>query len=94
MSEETDVMLVPRFAAGVKLRFDDVRARWVLLAPERMFVPDEQAVAVLRLIDGERSVAGIVENLVAAYHAPRELIAADVAALLLELSQRKALRLR
>jgi pyrroloquinoline quinone biosynthesis protein D len=37
---------VPCFGAGVKFRFDQVRDGWVLLAPERLFQPDETAVEI------------------------------------------------
>jgi pyrroloquinoline quinone biosynthesis protein D len=80
------------FARGVKLRFDEVRESWVLLGPERAFVPDEHAVEVLKLIDGERTETGIVDALAARYDAPRETIAKDVAAMLDDLAQRGAVR--
>ena len=35
-----------------KFRFDEVRQAWIVLAPERLLLPDEQAVAVLQLVDG------------------------------------------
>jgi pyrroloquinoline quinone biosynthesis protein D len=77
---------VPRLARGMRLREDAARGRWVVLGPERMFVPDETALEVLRLLDGARSVAAIVDDLAARYDAPREEIAADVTALLEELA--------
>ena len=46
-----DAAAIPRLARGVKLREDAVRGRWIVLAPERMFVPDEIALEVLRLPD-------------------------------------------
>ena len=47
----------PRLPRGVKLRRDDVRGRWTLLAPERIFEVDATAAAVLGLCDGERHVS-------------------------------------
>lgn len=79
---------VPRLARGVRLREDAARGRWVLLGPERMFVPDETALAVLRMLDGVRSVDAIVDALAARYDAPREEIAADVLAMLRELAEK------
>ncbi|MBB5692895.1 pyrroloquinoline quinone biosynthesis peptide chaperone PqqD [Muricoccus pecuniae] len=73
---------VPRFARGMRLREDPARGRWVVVGPERLFVPDEIALEVLRLLDGARGVDAIVDDLAARYHAPREAIAADVLALL------------
>jgi len=77
---------VPRLARGMKLREDAARGRWVVLGPERLFIPDETALEVLRLLDGVRSVDAMVDDLAARYAAPREEIAADVLALLQELA--------
>ncbi len=79
---------VPRLARGVRLREDATRNRWVVLAPERAFVPDDTALAVLRLLDGARSIDGAVDALAARYAAPREEIAADVLSLLHDLAAR------
>ena len=51
-----DAASVPRFKRGVRLREDAARGRWVVLAPERAFVPDGTALEVLKLVDGARSV--------------------------------------
>ena len=83
----------PAFNRGFRMRFDQVRESWVVLAPERLFLLDEAAVAVLQLVDGTRSVDAIVDVLTARYDAPRELIAADVAAMLQDLSDKGAIRL-
>ncbi|MBR0651767.1 pyrroloquinoline quinone biosynthesis peptide chaperone PqqD [Roseomonas terrae] len=83
--------MTPRFAPGVRLHHDTARQRWVVMAPERMFVPDETALEVLRLVDGARDVAAIVDALAAAFAAPREEIDADVRAMLDDLVARGAL---
>jgi len=77
---------VPRLGRGMKLREDKARGQWVVLGPERMFVPDEIALEVLRLVDGSRSVDAIVEDLAARFAAPRDEIMADVSALLDDLA--------
>lgn len=80
---------VPRLARGMRLRQDQARGgQWVVLGPERMFVPDEIALEVLRLIDGARTVGGIVDDLAARFDAPRGEILADVTALLEDLAAR------
>ena len=84
---------VPKLAAGVRFRFDQVRSTWVLLAPERLFQPDEIAVEILKLVDGQRTLGTITDTLAARYEAPRTVIAADVATMLQELSDRGALQL-
>ena len=84
---------VPRLGAGVKFQFDKVRDAWVLLAPERLFQPDEIAVSILKLVDGQRTFSSITDALAAQYQAPRYVIAADISALLQGLADKGALRL-
>ena len=79
---------IPRLARGIRLREDAARGRWVVLGPERMFVPDETALEVLRLMDGSRSVAAIVADLAGRYAAPAAEIQADVIAMLEELAEK------
>ncbi len=69
---------VPRLPRGVRIRFDPVRNAHVLLAPERAFDLDETAVAVLNLVDGQRTVGTIVDELTAAFDADRAVIEGDV----------------
>jgi pyrroloquinoline quinone biosynthesis protein D len=83
---------VLRFAPHARFRFDTVRQAWVVLMPERLLLPDEQAVAVLQLIDGGRDADAIVEALARQYEAPRAAIAADVMAMLQDLLDKKVLR--
>ena len=82
---------VPVFRRGVKFRFDAVRDAWVVLAPERLFVPDEQAVEILKLVDGKRNVDAIVDDLAARFNAPRAEIATDVGEMLRDLAEKGAL---
>jgi pyrroloquinoline quinone biosynthesis protein D len=79
---------VPRLRPGMKLREDTTRDRWVVLGPERMFIPDETALEVLRLVDGARSLDGIIDALAAQFDAPRAEIAADVQGLLEDLAEK------
>ena len=92
MSAPSDAA-VPTLGRGVKFRFDEVRQNWVLLAPERLFVPDEQAVEILKLIDGARSLGTIIDDLARRFGAPRDLIARDVATMLGDLADKGAIRL-
>lgn len=84
--------MTPRFAPGVRLHHDRARDRWVVMAPERMFVPDEIALAVLRLIDGARHSDTIIDMLAATFDAPRDVIATDVQAMLDDLRARGAIQ--
>jgi pyrroloquinoline quinone biosynthesis protein D len=92
MSAPSDAA-VPTLGRGVKFRFDEVRQSWVLLAPERLFVPDEPAVEILKLVDGIRSLGAIVDDLADRFNAPRDLIARDVAAMLGDLADKGAVKL-
>ena len=82
---ETSRPVLPRHA---RLKFDDTRKVWVILAPERVLAPDEIAVEVLQLCDGERSVADMVDQLAAKYAAERNAIATDVIAMLQDLADK------
>ena len=83
--------MTPRFASGVRLHYDKARERWVVMAPERMFVLDETALEVLRLVDGARSLDDIAQALAQRFDAPRDVIAADVRTMLDDLAARGAL---
>jgi pyrroloquinoline quinone biosynthesis protein D len=78
----------PVLPRHTKLRYDETRQVWVILAPERVLAPDEIAVEVLKLCDGVRSVAAIVDELAAKYAAPRDTIATDVVAMLQDLADK------
>jgi pyrroloquinoline quinone biosynthesis protein D len=77
--------LLPRHA---KLKFDETRQRWVILAPERVLAPDEIAVEVLQLCDGARSVEAMIDQFAAKYAAERSAIATDVIAMLQDLADK------
>jgi pyrroloquinoline quinone biosynthesis protein D len=83
---------VPSFARGVRFRFDKVRDAWVLLAPERLFLLDEQGAAILELVDGQRSLAVMADLLAERYGAPAELVARDAGAMLDELAGKGLIR--
>ncbi len=75
-----------RLAAGVMLRHDRRRGQWMLMAPERLLVLDDMALAVLRACTGaEDDVGGAIDRLAAEYDAARGEIAADVLDLLNDL---------
>ena len=80
-----------RFAPHVKFRHDETRGRWVVLAPERLLLPDDQAVEILKLIDGARSVDTVIDDLARRFEAPREVIAEDVIGMLQDLADKGVL---
>ena len=79
------------FARGHRLQHDRVRDLWIVQAPEKAFVIEGSAPHILRLLDGERSVGDIVQQLANEFSAPREVIAKDVLALLSELTEKNVL---
>jgi pyrroloquinoline quinone biosynthesis protein D len=62
----------------MRLHRDHARDRWVILGPERILTPNETAVSVLQLCNGERSIAEIAELLAEAYDAEPSDLASDI----------------
>jgi pyrroloquinoline quinone biosynthesis protein D len=90
MSERPQVHdeAVPALARGIKLRFDKARNAWVLLAPEKVLMPDEIAVEILKRCDGKARVTEIVDDLAVAFSADRGQVAGDVRAFLQDLADK------
>jgi pyrroloquinoline quinone biosynthesis protein D len=70
----------PKLSAGVRLHFDAVRQRHVLLGPESALLLNDTAAAALALVDGQRTTGDIVASLSSHYSSGD--VAADVAELL------------
>ena len=83
----------PRLPKGVRLRHDEARGEWLLLAPERVLRPDAVAVEILKRCNGERTIGAIVDDLAATFVAERALIDRDVRSLLGELAAKRVLDL-
>ena len=79
---------MPAFPRGVRFRFNKTKEQWVILAPERLLVPDETAVEVLKLCDGTASVGAIIDDLTQRFQAPRDVIGKDVTAMLQDLADK------
>ena len=77
--------VLPRHA---RLKFDETRQRWVILAPERVLAPDDIAVEVLQLCDGVRSVEAMIDLLAEKYTADRDAISTDVMTMLQDLADK------
>ncbi len=88
-----DESLTPRLARGFRIRRDDVRNQWVVLGPERAFVPDDIAAEILREFDGEKTLAAVIDTLATRYAAPRDEIAKDVLAMTEDMSAKGLLTL-
>jgi pyrroloquinoline quinone biosynthesis protein D len=83
----------PALPKHIKMRHDAGRGRWILLAPERVFEPDETAVEVLKLCDGIRTVRDIATSLATTYNAPLTEIEGDIVAMVQDLADKGVLRL-
>jgi pyrroloquinoline quinone biosynthesis protein D len=58
----------PHLARQVRMEWDPVRERQVLLAPEGVLLLNQTGAAILGLCDGERTVVEIVEELRGQYN--------------------------
>jgi pyrroloquinoline quinone biosynthesis protein D len=83
-----DATTRPIIPPHIKLRHDAGRGRWIILAPERLFDPDDVAVEVLKLCDGQRTVADIADRLAKEYNAPVNEITSDIIEMLQDLADK------
>jgi pyrroloquinoline quinone biosynthesis protein D len=81
---------VPKLPRHVQLRFDETRKQWLMLAPERVFVPDQIAVEILQRCDGVATVSAIADALAAKFNAPRETVGRDILVMLQDLADKGA----
>ncbi len=84
--------MTPRLPRGVRLRHDHVRARWVLLAPERIFEIDDIGVEILKRCDG-RTLDAMVDDLAAKFEAPADVIRPDVVSFLQGFAEKRVIEL-
>jgi len=80
-----------KFTRGHRLQHDRVRDVWLIQAPEKAFIADPIAAAILQLVDGDQPLGVLIDTLAETYQAPREIIAADVQTLLASLIEQKVL---
>jgi pyrroloquinoline quinone biosynthesis protein D len=73
----------PQLAAKVRLKWDEVRQKPLLLFPEGVLVLNPTAHEVVALCDGQRTIAEIVKTLSEKFHS--DTIDADVKELLARL---------
>jgi pyrroloquinoline quinone biosynthesis protein D len=84
---------IPRLPRGVRLRHDESRGQWTLLAPERVLQLDAIAAEILKRCTGQASLAAIVDDLATTFSADRARIDTDVRAMLAALADKKVLDL-
>ncbi|MFL5260648.1 MAG: pyrroloquinoline quinone biosynthesis peptide chaperone PqqD [Hyphomicrobiales bacterium] len=68
----------PRLPRGVRLRYDQARSEWVLLAPERVFKPDGIALEILKRCEGALTFDEIVNELAEKFAADASDVERDV----------------
>ena len=73
--DEADRVALPSW---VRLHFDRVRDRWVLLAPERVLFPCATSVTIIERLGEGRDLGELVGALADEFEAPRDTISADV----------------
>jgi pyrroloquinoline quinone biosynthesis protein D len=83
----------PFLLRGVRLKHDQVRKCWVLLAPERFLRLNGISVDILQRCDGAAPLARIVDELAEKYQADRARVERDVRALLAGLLDKRMLGL-
>jgi pyrroloquinoline quinone biosynthesis protein D len=83
-----DAETVPRLKPHVRLQFNEARSQWIVQAPERVLMPDEIAISVLKRCDGRASVAVIAADLAREYDAPPETVESDVLEMLQDLAEK------
>ena len=77
-----DLASTPRLAPHMRLRHDKARTQWTIQAPERSFVLDEVAHAIVSRCDGAKPLEAVVTDLCNTFPgAPRDVIEKDVLAL-------------
>jgi pyrroloquinoline quinone biosynthesis protein D len=79
---------VPRLPRHVKFRFDQARDAWVVLAPEKVFMPDEIAVEILKRCNGSTTLRDIIDDLAKTFEAERDMVASDVVTMLQDLADK------
>lgn len=79
----------PRLSPKARLRWDNVEKRHMLVFPEAALLLNETAAEILKLCDGERTLAQIVDTLSQKFvGADRTMIADEVSDLLTRLQTR------
>lgn len=78
----------PRLARSALLREDKARGQWTIMAPERVFVLDDIAVAVVRQCDGVRDCRAVAGELARAFEADAAQILADIVPMLQDLADK------
>lgn len=88
-----DGQTIAKLARGVRLREDAARGQTILLAPERALALDEIAIAIVKALDGVRTLDDIATGFAQQFEAPKEEILNDVIAFIRDFASRRMLEL-
>lgn len=83
---------VPSLPPYIRLQFDDLRQKWVVLAPERVLWPDDVSIDILKKCTGTGSTTQIIDQLAQDYNADRTVIETDVIEFLQDWSDKRLLQ--
>jgi len=83
----------PRLAAHRRLKFDESRKSWIIQAPERVFLLDEIAYAIVSRCNGEKTLSEIIDELCAAFEAPRDVVDSDARKLVQDFTDKGVMEL-
>lgn len=83
----------PRLASHRRLKFDEARKSWIVQAPERVFLLDDIAYAIVSRCTGDKTLAAIVDELCSAFEAPRDVVAPDVRTLVRDFADKGVMEL-
>jgi pyrroloquinoline quinone biosynthesis protein D len=83
----------PKLAVHRRLRFDGLRKSWTIQAPERVFLLDDIAHAIVSRCDGEKTLARIVDELCVAFEAPRDIVDNDARKLVQDFADKGVMEL-
>ena len=90
---EVDETMSLEVGRGIRLKHDDRRNVWTLMAPERVILLDEIAHEVINeLVNSDGGIAGVIDRMSERFAAPRDEIAADVIEMLQALVDKQLLR--
>ena len=83
----------PRLSAHRRLRFDEARNSWTIQAPERVFLLDEIAYAIVSRCNGKMTLSEIIDELCAAFDAPRDVVDNDARKLVQDFTDKGVMEL-
>lgn len=84
---------VPLLPRHVRIQYDPVRQAFAVLAPEKVFWPNDVSLSILRRCDGRSTIAEIISDLADEFNASSSEVADDVTAFLQEWSDKLLVRL-